>query len=154
MHIPLTRAEMAKMMVTITALIKERTNKLVSTGRTKKEQCSTFSDLNQANEKLQPFIIKACELGLMGLQANGITLKTHFIPNETITIAEVATILSRFLRGNKYQGSEQRRYHNHLLALQQINFMPLNINPMNKERKTNVFEMLIKSITFINTYSK
>jgi hypothetical protein len=60
--------------------------------------CSTFTDLSTTPLDLQPFIIQACQLGLMGLQADGEITKHNFNPNETTTLAEVATILSRFLR--------------------------------------------------------
>ncbi|MDR2190967.1 MAG: hypothetical protein LBP53_07565 [Candidatus Peribacteria bacterium] len=42
----------------------------------------------------------------------------------------MATILSRMLRGNAHQGSEERRYHNHLLALQKADIIPRNVDPM------------------------
>jgi hypothetical protein len=62
------------------------------------DKCSAFSDLKAAPLDLQPSIIQACQLGLMGLQADGTTPKKAFDPNETITLAEVATTVSRLLR--------------------------------------------------------
>jgi hypothetical protein len=106
------------------------------------ETCNTFSDLNQTNEELQTYIIQACELGLMGLNADGKTPQKHFNPNETITLAEVVTIVSRLLRGEKYRGSEQWRYHNHLLALQKADMIPYNVDPLEKEPRGSVFALL------------
>ncbi|MDR0370087.1 MAG: S-layer homology domain-containing protein [Candidatus Peribacteria bacterium] len=67
------------------------------------DKCSSFTDLNQVNAELQSYIIKACEYGLMGYYADGETTKEYFSPTKEITRAEVATIISRMLRGNRYQ---------------------------------------------------
>ncbi|MDR2190167.1 MAG: hypothetical protein LBP53_03065 [Candidatus Peribacteria bacterium] len=80
----------------------------------------------------------------MGLQSDETAPKTYFIPNDTITLAEIATTISRLLRGNAYQGSEKWRYHNHLLALQKAGIIPRNIDPMRKELRGNIFQMLMK----------
>jgi hypothetical protein len=116
-------------------------------GAMSSEQC-IFSDLNQAPADFQPFIIQACELGLMGLNADGKTPQEHFNPNETITLAEVATIVSRLLREEKYKGSEQWRYHSHLLALQKADLIPRNVDPMRPEPRGNVF-VLLKALSNI-----
>jgi hypothetical protein len=68
------------------------------TGGLSTQSCATFTDLETTPLDLQPFIIQACQLGLMGLQADGESTNHNFNPNETTTLAEVATILSRFLR--------------------------------------------------------
>jgi hypothetical protein len=39
----------------------------------------------------------------MGYYADGETTKEYFSPTKEITRAEVATIISRMLRGNRYQ---------------------------------------------------
>jgi hypothetical protein len=106
------------------------------------DKCSAFSDLKTAPSDLQSYIIQACQLGLMGLQADGTTPKKAFNPNETITLAEVATTISRLLRGETYKGSDQRRYQNHLLALQKAGIIPRNAEPMRKELRVNVFAFL------------
>ncbi|MDR2415902.1 MAG: S-layer homology domain-containing protein [Candidatus Peribacteria bacterium] len=98
-----------------------------------------FNDISNQSADLQSYIIKACELGLMGLEADGQTVKSTFKPNETITLAEVATTISRFLRGATYRGSEEWRYQNHLLALQKAGIIPRNVNPMRPELRGNIF---------------
>jgi hypothetical protein len=80
-------------------------------------KCSAFTDLKKVNEELQGYIIEACKLGLMGYWANGVDIKSAFSPNEIITRAEVATVLSRMLRGETYVGTETFWYENHLQAL-------------------------------------
>jgi hypothetical protein len=115
---------------------------------TSKEQCTAFSDINTINPELQSYIIQACELGLMGLHSDGKTQKEYFSPNEPITKAEVATVISRMLRGNTNKWSEERWYQNHLLALYKTGIIKDQDNPLELERREAVFEMLnrIKSI--------
>jgi hypothetical protein len=104
--------------------------------------CENFTDLNQTNPELQSYIIQACELGLMGYYSDGITIKPTFNPNANLPLAEVATTVSRLLRGEKYKGSEEWRYQNHLLALQKAEFIPFNLDPMKKESRKEVYEIL------------
>ena len=79
----LTRAEMAKMISVYTQIFMQKQPDI-----TKFSQCSAFSDIREVNEELQMFILKACELGLMGYYANGIDFLTYFRPNDPITRAE------------------------------------------------------------------
>jgi hypothetical protein len=65
---------------------------------TQNDDCVDFADLKTAPLDLQPFIVQACQLGLMGLQADGETEKKNFNPMATVNLAEVATIISRLLR--------------------------------------------------------
>ncbi|MDR2416051.1 MAG: S-layer homology domain-containing protein, partial [Candidatus Peribacteria bacterium] len=111
----------------------------------KRSQCTAFSDLNQTNAELQSYIIKACKFGLMGYYSDGKTVKPAFSPNATITLAEVATTLSRILRADSYQGTKQWRYHSHLLALQKVGIIPYNVDPMQPELRGTLFAMLMKS---------
>ena len=80
----------------------------------------------------------------MGYHSDGVTQKESFSPNDSVTKAEVATILSRMLRGEKYQGSEQWRYHSHLLALQKAEIISIGVNPYEQEQRSAVFEILRK----------
>jgi hypothetical protein len=75
-------------------------------------------------------------------------LKPAFSPNASITVAEVATILSRILRWETYKGSEQWRYHNHLLALQKAGIIPRAVDSMSQAFRGNIFTMLF----LLNTY--
>jgi hypothetical protein len=101
--------------------------------------CHSFADIDQVTTELQSYIIKACELGLMGYYADGQTIKSVFKPNETITLAEIATTVSRWLRGATYRGSEQWRYQSHLLALQKVGMLPRNLNPMEAGKRGTVY---------------
>jgi hypothetical protein len=105
-------------------------------------ECSTFTDLDQTNSELQSYITQACELGLMGYYSDGKQIKPAFEPNANITLAEVATTVSRLLRGEAHKGSEKRWYHNHLLALQKANIMAKGVDPMKKALRREVYEIL------------
>jgi hypothetical protein len=78
----------------------------------------------------------------MGYYSDGETVKESFSPNETITRAEVAVVISRMLWGNEHKGSEKRWYHNHLLALTKKGIIQQDINPMTLETRINVLLML------------
>jgi len=136
-HDAITRAEMAKMISVYAQVIMQQqpnSDKLL--------QCSVFNDRNKVNKELQMFIIQACQLGLMGYQANGIAVQTSFRPNDTITRAEIGIILSRLLRGNLHAGDEINRYQTHLQALKNAEIIKLTDNPMMIELRGNIFIML------------
>jgi hypothetical protein len=80
----------------------------------------------------------------MGYYSDGQTVKPAFNPNDTITLAEVATTISRLLRGTKYRGNEQWRYQNHLLALQKAGVIERVANPMRRELRGNVLTIFYK----------
>jgi hypothetical protein len=58
----------------------------------------------------------------------------------------VATIVSRLFRWETYKGTEQRRYQNHLLALQKADIIPFGVEPMKEETRREVFTILQKYI--------
>jgi hypothetical protein len=78
----------------------------------------------------------------MGYYANGKTIQSTFNPNAPMTIAELATTFSRFLRGELFKGSEQWRYHNHLLAIQKASLMPKVVNPTQLITKKDILTIL------------
>lgn len=83
---------------------------------------------------MKDFIIRACEMGLMGLKADG-TPDILFNPNNVVTRAEFGTTLSRIYFGNennidlnelqRLSDSGVRRYTRHLEALQARGIMKL-----------------------------
>jgi hypothetical protein len=139
----ITRAEMAKLIVNYVTNFQVHTPAILSNEASfDKQKCTAFIDLDQADAELQEFVIKVCEYGLMGYHSDGVTIKDMFYPNEPITRAEVATVISRMLRGTLYRGTEQRRYHNHLLVLEKVGIIRQDIDPMTFEPRRNVFIML------------
>jgi hypothetical protein len=139
----ITRAEMAKVMV----LFAEKALSLfpqAKTGQAIHNGCYAFKDISDQSTGLQSSIVQACELGLMGYNFDGKTVKTFFNPDEEISIAEIATVVSRWLRGTTYRGSEERRYQNHFLALQKVGIVPRGIDPLEKGERENVYRIFYK----------
>ena len=135
----ITRAELAKI---ITLYATKFHNKTPDTTKT---QCGEYKDLNTTNAELAGYVVQACELGLMGYWSNGVVTKEYFSPNGVVTRAEVATILSRLLRGTKYLGSnEENWYQGHLSALKSEQIIQTDIAPSTPELRGNVFIMLTR----------
>ncbi|MEI6774730.1 MAG: hypothetical protein WCL18_08360 [bacterium] len=103
-----------------------------------------FTDIENQNAEIQFYIKLACQLGLMGLDADGIPVKL-FSPKEEVNRAQFGTVLSRTLRGNQYNGGEPF-YSNHLDALQKAEIMKYIDAPGNKELREYVMLMLMRSV--------
>ena len=98
---PITRAELAKMMSVYATKFLE---KVPLTG---KVGCADFQDKDQTNLELAGFMQRACELEIMGLHSDGKTPLPAFRPNDLVSRAEFATVLSRMKRGNLYDNNQQ-----------------------------------------------
>ena len=103
-----------------------------------------FSDMDIENTEMKFYSKLACQLGLMGLDANGLQVST-FSPNDEVTRAQFGTVLSRTLRGNQYNGGEPF-YIFHLNALQKAVIMKQIDTPENKELRWYVMLMLMRSV--------
>ncbi|MDD2537208.1 MAG: hypothetical protein PHU61_01805, partial [Candidatus Absconditabacteria bacterium] len=134
----LTRAEAAKI---ISVYATKFLGKAIDTTKT---ACLGFSDLGEVDLELQGYVIQACQLGLMGYRADGISVKSHFLPNDMITRAEVGTLFSRLLRGNIYAGIDEYRYQRHLLALKKKSIMNLIDAPLLPELRESLYLMLYR----------
>jgi hypothetical protein len=131
MYGAITRAEMAKML----SVYAEST--LGITADTSK--ACTFTDIDSVKGDLHDFIIKSCQLGIMG---QGITA---FRPYDTLSRAEFGTALSRVLWGDKYEGGTPY-YANHLNALKAAGIMNQIANAEStKEVRGYVMLMLQRS---------
>jgi hypothetical protein len=135
------RAEMAKM-ISVFA-----TKLLHKSPDAEKVACTQFIDLDQADDELQPYIVESCQLGLMGMNGDGVGVQEEFFPTRTITRAEVGTILSRLLRGATYatQSSNETYYGRHLQALKNAGIIKVISQPEMLELRGNIFLMLLKS---------
>lgn len=102
-----------------------------------------FTDMDSESIEMRFYSKLACQLGLMGLNANGMQVAT-FNPNEEVTRAQFGTVLSRTLRGNQYNGGEPF-YSNHLNALQNAEIMKYIDAPGNKELRGYVMLMLMRA---------
>jgi hypothetical protein len=112
-------------------------------GRTADETavCS-FTDTNTAEGDLATYVVKACQMGLMG---QGITA---FRPNDKVTRGEFGTTLSRAIWGDKYDGANPY-YANHLAALSQEGIMTKISEPNNLEIRGWVMLMLQRAATTV-----
>jgi hypothetical protein len=85
-----------------------------------------FTDIENQTQEMKDFIIESCQLGLMGQNIS------EFRPNDKVTRAEFGTVLSRALRGDKYDGGTPY-YADHLAALQDVDVMTNISNPSGLE---------------------
>ncbi|GHV23170.1 hypothetical protein FACS189428_6320 [Clostridia bacterium] len=136
------RQEMAKMISTYAIKLFQKTPD------TEKIDCSQFKDLAQAGGDLQPYVIQSCQLGLMGMNGDGIGVQENFSPKSSITRAEFGTVLSRLLRGTTYasQLGDETYYGRHLQALKKAGIMNFISNPDMLELRGNILLMLWKSV--------
>jgi len=135
------RDETAKMMVSFaTQVLKKEPD-------TSKKACTTFTDISHLNTEMQSYITLACQLGLMGYQADGSTIQKKFNPAYIINRAQFGTILSRLLYGNtyninKWDAGRFERYQKHHLALKNNGIMTQINRPFDKEKRARVLIML------------
>ncbi|MDR3168777.1 MAG: hypothetical protein LBU27_03310 [Candidatus Peribacteria bacterium] len=115
---------------------------------TEKTVCTQFTDLHQINLDLQPYVVESFQLGLMGMNGDGIGVQEAFFPERTITRAEVGTILSRLLRGTTYatQLGDETYYGRHLQALKNAGIMKVISQSEMVELRGNILLMLLRSI--------
>lgn len=130
---PLVRKEYAKMVsqfaVHILKLLPE-----VNTG-------CVFSDVAEESDEFQYFMQLSCELGLMGLEYDGIPAK-EFWPNLPVSRAMFGTVLSRLLFGSVYNGNSASWYEDHLLALKRADIMRMIDYPLTSELRGYAMLML------------
>jgi hypothetical protein len=79
---PLTRAEMAKMISVYAMTFLHKVPDLT------KSACREFKDLSLTTLELQHYMTTACQLGLMGLGGDGVSVQSHFNPDPFLTRAE------------------------------------------------------------------
>ena len=96
-----------------------------------KEGCDKFKDIDWDTDELKWFMKKSCELGLMWLEADGITPYEVFNPSSFVTRAEFGTVFSRLLFWLKYNIKDESIvfnqkwfwYKDHLDALNRYGVM-------------------------------
>ncbi|GHW02931.1 hypothetical protein AGMMS50249_7170 [candidate division SR1 bacterium] len=142
MNYTITRADMAKMIVvfleTHTGYVMQMSNA---------PECSTFADLDGIDTSRQKYVAKACQMGLMGIKGTGYL--QNFRPKDTISKAEVGTIISRILWKEKYYQSGSLYYQKHLNALLEAMIIEDVSRPTIPELRGNVMLMLMKVELFL-----
>jgi hypothetical protein len=79
-----------------------------------------FTDLSKETIESKVYIMRACRLGIMWVHKDGDTPKAKFDPNNLVTRAEFATVLSRLLYDGTYNiplDSTYQWYELHMKAL-------------------------------------
>lgn len=131
----LTRAEMAKMM-------SEYAMKILWKQPDKQKSCD-FQDIEKVEWDLPYFIKTACQLWIMGVNANGEAMK-NFDPFGSVNRAQFGTVLSRVLRWGKFNLDAEDFYRNHLKALQ-AKWIIKNTDPTLEELRWYVMLMLMRA---------
>jgi hypothetical protein len=93
---PITREEMAKMMSVYAMTFLQRMPDLT------RDACTQFADLSLTTAEMQKYLVLSCQLGLMGMDGDGIGVLPSFRPYPQLIRAEAGTVLSRMLRGTAY----------------------------------------------------
>ena len=113
----LTRAELAKI---LSVFAQKFLNKKV----VENKQGCEFADKAEAAGDLANYMKLSCELEIMGLHADGKTPLVNFMPNKFVSRAELATVFSRVLNGNKYDNNDGNAYWtNHIEALREAGIL-------------------------------
>ena len=116
-HDKVTRAEMAKI-ISIYA-----TKFLWQEPDITRLWCTKYPDITDIDSDLHDYIIQACRLKSMGV-TNTLVPMENFDPQWFITKAQVATLVSRVIRGQRYLAWEhQLRYENHFNHMLSLNLM-------------------------------
>ncbi len=131
-----TRGQLAKM-------ISEFSTKVLKKKIDTTKKCD-FKDIENQTEESKKYIKTACQLGIMGIDANWIPLE-NFYPEKIITRAVFGTTLSRILRWKKNDTTNKTRYQKHLQELQKRWIMKDIKKPENRELKWYVILMLMRT---------
>lgn len=135
---PLSRIRMAEIMSLFAVNVLKEKQKIFDS------KCKKFKDINTLKNTKKIFTQTSCELGLMGLRADGIHPKEIFEPHKFVSRAEFGTVLSRLLFKKQFAPKQwQKRYESHLNILFKYNILT-NINPNIKEKTPWVLLMLYR----------
>lgn len=132
---PLTRAELAKMMVVYIQKVLEKEPAI--TGDV------TYTDVSESLGDLAGYIKLAYQYQIMWINANGTPIEA-FNPNGLVTRWEYATVFSRVLFGDKFNKEWADFYTNHLSALEKAKILT-NTTPTIQEIRWWVMLMMYRS---------
>ncbi|MDR2541261.1 MAG: hypothetical protein LBD11_05900, partial [Candidatus Peribacteria bacterium] len=137
---PITREEMAKMISVYATTFLDKKPDLT------KSACSQFEDLSVTTVEMQHYMTLSCQLGLMGMNGDGVGVQLRFNPYPWLTRAEAGTVLSRMFRGLQYatQLGDETYYGKHLQALKKAGIMNYISDPSLLELRGNIFIMLMR----------
>jgi len=95
------------------------------------KDCSNFLKSIQPykGQDLYEYMILSCQLEIMGIHTVDYMAIPDFMGPKFVSRAEFGTVLSRLLRGDRHEGTDQNYYINHLQALQDYGIMNQIDNP-------------------------
>ena len=107
------------------------------------EKCRQFSDINQESKELQDYMTQSCELWMMWLWSDGLTVNDEFWPNREVPRAEFGSAFSRLLFWTQYASYkwDPLYYVPHLNALKENGIMNQIDDPWLIERRAWVVLM-------------
>lgn len=79
-----------------------------------------FTDMANSDPEYEVYAKLACQLGVMGINNVTNEINTNFNPDESVTKAQFATILSRLLYGPLYNGDDENWYVKHVDKLHEL----------------------------------
>ena len=132
---PLTRAELAKMMVVYIQKVLEKEPVLTWD--------VTYADVSESLGNLAGYIKLAYQYQIMWINADGTPIEA-FNPNGLVTRWEYATVFSRVLFGDKFNKEWADFYTNHLAALEKAGVLK-DTTPTMKEIRWWVMLMMYRS---------
>ena len=101
--------------------------------------------MKNEDKEMQDYAIKACQLGLMGVNSDG-TPNTTFDPNGIVTRAQFGTALSRVLYGKTYNSSDNKYWYKaHLNALNAKGIIKDISTPAKTETRGYVMIMFMRA---------
>lgn len=107
-----------------------------------KSECNLYRDISKESQELQFYMKTACQLWLMWLYTDWITVNPDFYPNGYVDRAQFGTIMSRLIFWGKYNWNINNRYIDHLNALKQNQIMKYIENPTMRELRWYVMIMM------------
>lgn len=105
-------------------------------------KCS-FSDMANENEEMIGYALEACQLGIMGLKWDG-TPAEKFEPNGLINKAQLATILSRLLYGDKNNSDDACWYCKHIDVMKADGVITVTTDLMDPIRRAWAMLMMMR----------
>lgn len=135
---PITRAELAKV---LSQYVISTTDRQPDTSK----DCSAFeASIAHYTNDLPNYMKLACQLNIMGVHPDYTPL-SDFMPDQYVTRAEFATVFSRILWGNKFEGTDTDWYSKHLQALKAAKILT-DDTPTLIEKRSWIFLMIHRSI--------
>ncbi len=113
-----------------------------------KKKC-LLEDTDRQSEEIQQYMITACQLGLMGLESDGITPATSFNPTTALNKAQLATVLSRMMYGPMHDNNEEGFWVGHVAALQEAGIITITTDLFDPLKRAYAMIMLMRTVEII-----